>query len=176
MIRMSFVSAALAGAIALAPAAALAQQGYTTAELVNHFVSQIDLGPSRGICIGTPAECAPPEAATAPVPLDMRVTFELNSADLTPEARQSLAVFAAMMQHDRLVRYRFSVEGHTDARGGDEYNQALSEARAAAVRAELATLGVPTDRLDIVGFGKRQPRVADAFDPENRRVELRMLR
>ena len=104
----------------------------------------------------------------------MLVTFELDSADLTAEARENLAVFAEMMKDERLKIASFVVEGHTDARGGDEYNVDLSEARATSVRDYLVGLGVSQDRLAAVGFGKSKPRVDDELDPENRRVELRI--
>ena len=49
-----------------------------------------------------------------------------------------------------------------------------TEARAAAVSTFLTNEGISDDRLSAVGLGKAQPRVADEFDPENRRVELRI--
>lgn len=156
--------------LAAAATAAPAQTAYSVDDLVNFYISSADLGATRGICIGTPQECAPP----APQGLDMLVTFELDSADLTAEARENLAVFAEMMKDERLKIASFVVEGHTDARGGDEYNVDLSEARATSVRDYLVGLGVSQDRLAAVGFGKSKPRVDDELDPENRRVELRI--
>jgi outer membrane protein OmpA-like peptidoglycan-associated protein len=163
---------ALAAVLALVPAlpAAAQEAAYTVDELVEFFVNSADLGAARGICIGTPQECAPPE----PEGLDMLVTFELDSAELTDAARGTLAVFAQMMQDERLEIARFNVEGHTDARGTDDYNVALSEARAEAVRAHLIGLGVAPERLSAIGFGRDAPRTGDALDPENRRVELRI--
>lgn len=152
-------------------APASAQQQYTTDELVDFFINSIDMGATRGICIGTPQECAQP---AEPQGLDMRVSFELDSADLTPGARENLALFAQMMQDERLEIARFVVEGHTDARGGDGYNVDLSEARAESVRRFLTGLGVAPERLTAVGLGETRPRVDDGLDPENRRVELRI--
>lgn len=149
---------------------AQAQSAYTVDELVEYFIKSADLGATRGICIGTPQECAPPE----PQGLDMLVTFELDSAELTPEAQANLTLFAQMMQDERLQIARFVVEGHTDARGGDGYNIELSELRAEAVRRHLVGLGVAPERLSAIGLGKEKPRTGNAFDPENRRVELRL--
>lgn len=126
---------------------------------------------TRAICIGTESEC---EEKRKPTGLDMLVTFELNSADLTDEARENLAVFAEALTDERLAKINFLVEGHTDARGTDQLNAELSEERAASVKAYLSELGVPTDRLTALGLGKSQPRTDDALDPENRRVELRI--
>ncbi len=154
-----------------APVSVSAQGQYTTEELVEFFINSIDMGATRGICIGTPQECEQP---AAPMGLDMLVTFELDSAQLTPEAQQSLGVFAQMMQDERLEIARFVVEGHTDALGTEDYNLDLSEARAEAVRDFLAGLGVSPERLTAVGLGKAQPRTGNEYDPENRRVELRV--
>ncbi|WP_199743700.1 OmpA family protein [Pseudorhodobacter sp. E13] len=151
--------------------AAYAQSAYTTEELVDFYINSIDMGATRGICIGTPQECEKP---AAPAGLDMLVTFELDSADLTAEAQQNLAVFAQMMQDERLEIARFVVEGHTDALGTDEYNVELSEARAVAVKTFLTGMGVSEDRLSSIGLGKSKPRTGNEYDPENRRVELRI--
>jgi outer membrane protein OmpA-like peptidoglycan-associated protein len=150
---------------------ATAQSAYTPEQLVEFYINSLDMGAARGICIGTPQEC---ELPAAPAGLDMLVTFELDSADLTAETQQNLAVFAQMMQDERLEIARFVVEGHTDARGTDLYNDELSKARADAVKTFLTGLGVSQDRLSSVGLGKSKPRTGDEFDPENRRVELRI--
>lgn len=165
------LAAAALAALLIAPVpAAHAQDAYSPGQVVDFLVNSADLGKARGICIGTPEECAPPE----PEGLDMLVTFELDSADLTPEARQSLTVFAEALQDERLEIASFVVEGHTDARGSAAYNTDLSEARAAAVTEFLAGLGVAEDRLTAIGLGMTSPRTDDPLDPENRRVELRL--
>jgi peptidoglycan-associated lipoprotein len=70
---------------------------------------------------------------------------------------------------------RISIEGHTDERGGREYNLALGQRRAEAVRRALVLLGVADNRLEAVSFGKEKP--ADPGNDEaayakNRRAEL----
>jgi len=165
-------SAAIVAALAV-PAAADEKQ-YSTEQLVDFFVNSIDMGATRGICIGTAQECDNQAEPQEPQGLDMRINFELDSAELTPEARESLKVFAAMMQDERLEIARFVVEGHTDARGSEGYNVDLSEARAAAVTKFMTDQGIAEERLSAVGLGMSQPRVDDEFDPENRRVELRI--
>jgi outer membrane protein OmpA-like peptidoglycan-associated protein len=162
-------SAIAFGLVAAVPA--YAQSQYSTEELVDFYINSLDMGATRGICIGTPQECEKP---TEPQGLDMLVTFELDSADLTEDAQKNLAVFAQMMQDERLEIARFVVEGHTDALGTDVYNVELSEARAASVKEFLTGLGVSSERLSAVGLGKSKPRTGNEFDPENRRVELRI--
>lgn len=157
----------LAGAVA-APAQEAAP--FSADDVVKFLADSADLGLNRGICIGTAQECAPPE----PEGMDMLINFELDSAELTDQAKQNLAVFAEALKDDRLRKASFVVEGHTDARGGDGYNTNLSEERAASVKSYLTELGVTEERLTAVGLGETQPRTDDVMDPENRRVELRI--
>jgi outer membrane protein OmpA-like peptidoglycan-associated protein len=168
--RHLMFSTALGFAVA-AGGSAMAQSQYSPEQLVDFYVNSLDMGATRGICIGTPQECEKP---AEPKGLDMLVTFELDSADLTEDAQKNLAVFAQMMQDERLEIARFVVEGYTDARGADEYNIDLSEARAESVKTFLTGLGIKEERLSAMGFGKANPRTGDEFDAENRRVELRI--
>lgn len=131
-----------------------------------------NLGAQRGICITSGLDNRCP--VRPPRKLDMLVTFDLDSADLTAEARENLAVFAEALNDDRLAQADFVVEGHTDARGSEHYNEQLSQRRAEAVKAYLSQLGVSDDRLQAIGMGERQPRTSDNLDPQNRRVELRV--
>jgi outer membrane protein OmpA-like peptidoglycan-associated protein len=167
--RYLLVTAAM---LALFGSHASAQEAPLSSEGVVQFMQEeiTNLGKTRGICVGTAEECAPRE----PKGLDMLVTFELDSAELTPEARENLAVFAEALTDERLASASFVVEGHTDGRGGETYNDDLSNARAAAVKAYLAELGVSEERLTAIGLGESKPRVADLLAPENRRVELRI--
>jgi peptidoglycan-associated lipoprotein len=68
------------------------------------------------------------------------------------------------------------LEGHADERGSREYNMALGEKRANAVRDFLVTQGVNGSSLEVISFGEEQPAVAgsdDASWAQNRRVELK---
>lgn len=70
-----------------------------------------------------------------------------------------------------------SIEGHADARGSDEYNQHLSEARAASIRDLLVRFGVPEPRLRVVGHGESQLKVPTfRAEKANRRVEFIVLK
>lgn len=103
---------------------------------------------------------------------DLRLSFELGSATLTPQAREEARVFAAALQRPQLATKRFIIEGHTDSIGGRAYNLDLSLRRAQAVVDYLTSLGVARHRLDVRGYGFDQPldgRSAGA--EENRRVE-----
>jgi len=83
------------------------------------------------------------------------IRFELDSAALTDEARSTLEKHALWLQGQRDVRV--TIEGHCDERGTVEYNLALGEQRARAVREYLASLGVAGARLKVVSYGKERP-------------------
>ncbi len=156
-------------------ALSFADPAYKSEAIVEHFIKSAELGKSRAICVGTEQECAKQLVNEAASPLNMKVTFELNSDRLTGEAKQTLDEFAKAMNDKALKVASFQVEGHTDATGTDIYNDTLSMRRAQSVSAYLEGLGVSAERLKAEGFGKRHPSVSDPFAPENRRVETRLV-
>ncbi len=129
---------------------------------------------TRGICIGTAAECPTPQPP-AQTHFDLLVSFDFNSDQLTHAARDNLDQFAKALQDPRLKGEKFEIDGHTDATGAEEYNQGLSERRANAVVSYLASKGVDASSLVAKGFGKSKPRVANPYSPENRRVETHLI-
>jgi len=83
------------------------------------------------------------------------VFFAYDATDITDEAK-------AIMQKDvdwikKWTTTKVMVEGHADSRGTNEYNLALGERRAEAVRNYMVSLGVPLDRMTIVSKGEEQP-------------------
>jgi OOP family OmpA-OmpF porin len=106
-----------------------------------------------------------------------RVEFETASATLRPESEEVLdAVWKVLGQHSELTKIR--VEGHTDSRGNDAYNKALSRRRAASVVTWLTERGVERSRLVPEGYGEEQPIDSNETDEgrqNNRRVEFRIL-
>ena len=161
---------AVTGFSGLTIAAAGPQQ--TSDDIVKHFVDTADLGAKRGICIGTTEECSKDQPA--PTGLDMLINFELNSAELTEQARANLNEFAKALKDERLRAATFIVEGYTDASGDERYNDRLSERRAQAVTAFLLANGISLDKVEAIGMGEKNPRVPNAYDPVNRRVEMRI--
>jgi outer membrane protein OmpA-like peptidoglycan-associated protein len=106
--------------------------------------------------------------------IDMRVHFEFDSDTLTPEANEALDELGKAINSSLLADYRFRLEGHTDALGSDEYNQDLSDRRAASVSYYLTNAhGIDAQRLESIGFGESQ--LAAQEDPTsgvNRRVRV----
>jgi outer membrane protein OmpA-like peptidoglycan-associated protein len=167
--RRLMLALAVSG-MALAAGSASAAESYKSTDVIDFFLKSANLGDTRGLCVGTVEECQPGE----PVGFDVLVTFELNSAILTPDAVAKLREVAVALVDPRLSGAKFDVEGFTDASGSDAYNLALSERRAQSVKEFLVGEGVSTDRLFSMGFGETKPRVDDAFDPNNRRVEMKI--
>ena len=107
------------------------------------------------------------------VVLPPTVTFEVASANLSPEAKTALAaILSPLRDYQSLL---ISVHGHTDASGPAEVNQRLSAQRALTVAEKLRGLGFSANQLMAIGHGASQPS-ADNSTAEgrqiNRRVEL----
>lgn len=103
---------------------------------------------------------------------DLRLSFELGSATLTPQAMEEAKVFAQSLMAPEMASMRFTIEGHTDAQGSREFNLDLSQRRAQAVADYLASLGVSAERLEVKGYGFDRPLPGRAAaSQDNRRVE-----
>ncbi len=86
------------------------------------------------------------------------VFFELDSSELSTEAQQILGANSGILK--QYSSWTITIEGHCDERGTAEYNLALGERRALAARAYLVSLGLPSERIRTVSYGKEFP-----FDP-----------
>ncbi len=110
------------------------------------------------------------KAATRRV--DLRLSFQVGSAELTAQAKEEAKVFAQALQMPALSAKRFVIEGHTDAQGSRASNLDLSQRRARAVADYLSSLGVSRDRFEVRGYGPDRPLPGrSASSQENRRVE-----
>jgi peptidoglycan-associated lipoprotein len=90
------------------------------------------------------------------------VFFDYDKSDLSDAARASLQKNADWMR--RWTSTRVLIEGHADSRGTSEYNLALGERRAAAVRDYLATLGIDAARMSLVSKGEEEPLCAEEVE------------
>jgi len=124
-----------------------------------------------------PGPKAPPRREVK-IYLPADVLFDFDRADLRPEAGPVLERVATVLRSDPTASA--TIEGHTDGKGNDQYNQALSERRAQSVRLWLVSQGVNSS-MAARGFGKTRPVAANtlpngADNPEgrqkNRRVEI----
>jgi outer membrane protein OmpA-like peptidoglycan-associated protein len=94
--------------------------------------------------------------------------FDFGSSTLKPEAYAEIAGVANVLK--RYPQTTIRVEAHTDAKGSEAYNQALSENRSLAVKSALTQRGVDPKRIQTVGFGESQP--ISSNDAMNRRVVI----
>jgi len=100
-----------------------------------------------------------------------RVFFDYDRADITPEGQEILRRQAAWLK--RYSNVAVTIEGHTDERGTREYNLALGERRAQAVKNVLVALGIPAPRVQTISYGKERPAVPHSDDSsyaQNRRA------
>lgn len=105
--------------------------------------------------------------------------FAFDESRLTPEAEETLVV--VVPEIEKAGKHPVSIEGHTDAKGSDEYNRALSEQRASTVKQWLVARGAVSDAARVVPYGESKPVAPNqkpdgSDDPEgrqkNRRVEV----
>jgi peptidoglycan-associated lipoprotein len=102
------------------------------------------------------------------------VYFDFDSFAIRDDGRPVIDAEAKRLVGARAKR--ISIEGHTDERGGREYNLALGQKRAEAVAKALALLGVNDNQVEAVSFGKERPAVQgsdEAAWAKNRRAELK---
>ena len=119
------------------------------------------------------ARDAASSAAMLRTTLTAMVHFAYDQSDLRPEDRAILDAKIPILQANPSVTLRLS--GHTDERGSDEYNLALGQRRAAAVKAYLMEHGVAATRMETVSYGEERP-IAQGSDEsafaQNRRAEF----
>ncbi|KAF1066710.1 MULTISPECIES: peptidoglycan-associated lipoprotein Pal [unclassified Variovorax] len=120
-----------------------------------------------------------PNAGTAqgPVGVERIVFFDYDSYTVKPEFQSLIDGHARFLKAN--AQRRISIEGHTDERGGREYNLALGQKRSEAVRRALTLLGVNDSQIEAVSFGKEKPAVTGAGEEvwaQNRRAEIRYTR
>ncbi len=104
------------------------------------------------------------------------VLFATGKSDLNASAQLSIDKIAEFLQKKQ--NRNLLVEGHTDSVGSDEYNQGLSEQRAASVKSALVKRGIASERIVTVGYSKKYPLASNdtaAGKQQNRRVEVIIL-
>ena len=106
--------------------------------------------------------------------IDLEIFFEYNSAEITPRAAAALAPLGRALGDARLAGDAFLIAGHSDGKGSADYNLALSQKRAEAVRAFLiANFGIDGARLVATGMGSKHLKNAkQPLAAENRRVQI----
>ena len=126
---------------------------------------------ARGV---TPVEIAGVNSlATGPAGVTKVIYFDYDSFAIKPEFQAAIEAHARYLAANRARK--LAVEGNTDERGGREYNLALGQKRAEAVRRALGLLGVTDAQVEAVSFGKEKPADTgsdEAAFAKNRRAEM----
>ena len=147
------------------------------------WMAGVGLGLNFGSTTREVAQAAPaPEPAPAPAPapepemqavrVELNVLFDFDKATIRPEFRDDINSLAEFMK--TYPSTTTTVAGHTDSIGTEEYNQQLSQERAASVRQALIEQGIDGSRLEAVGYGESRPIAPNDTDEGrqlNRRVE-----
>ncbi len=136
------------------------------------FIDSLRNRSTRSLSLGEREEVAQ-LAATKPK-IDLEIRFDYNSADIAKTSVQAVQELGKALSDPSLKGSTFVVAGHTDAIGGEEYNQGLSERRADTIKRYLTEkFGINGSDLVTVGYGKTKPKDANApLDPSNRRVQV----
>lgn len=136
------------------------------------FVDSLRNRSTRSLSIGEREQIAA-VAQTKPA-IDLEITFDYNSANISKKSQSAVQALGKALSSDDLKGATFVVAGHTDAVGGEDYNQDLSERRADAIKRYLTDkFGIAGADLVTVGYGKGKPKPGVApTDPSNRRVQV----
>ncbi len=122
---------------------------------------------------GCPEPIITETAASEITEFAKEIYFNTESAVFRPQTSEKLSGIVNIMK--QFAKANFKIEGHTDSRGSEKYNQKLSEKRAEAVLKYLVDNGIDKSRLTAVGYGEKKP-VADNMNKKgrkkNRRVEI----
>ena len=107
-------------------------------------------------------------------PLSVRIIyFEYDSSEIQSEYRSTVEAHAAYLSQNPDTS--LTLEGHADERGSREYNLALGERRAQAVKRQMLILGASSNQIRLVSYGEERPQI-DGHDEaswqQNRRVEI----
>lgn len=132
----------------------------------------------RGISIAPKSPIEPlAEAAESQqgATMGLPIKFGYNSADILSESKSSLAELGRMLSSPDYANEKLLIEGHTDSKGSEQYNQYLSEKRAESVKKYLKNnFNIASNRLFITGLGESQPlENTQSSASVNRRVQFR---
>ncbi|WP_166298758.1 OmpA family protein [Bradyrhizobium sp. 2S1] len=136
------------------------------------FLNTVRNRQTRSLSLGERQEIAD-IAATKPK-IDLEIHFDYNSPEIAKGSTQAVQELGKALSDASMKGSTFVVAGHTDAIGGEAYNQDLSERRADTIKKYLVErYGLNGSDLVTVGYGKTRPKDPNApMDPTNRRVQV----
>jgi outer membrane protein OmpA-like peptidoglycan-associated protein len=185
--KRTLIASALIGFLGVTAGASRAQevQDFTTHQPTSQELVETLRPRTRGIAIAPVAmvgvgSCQVYRQTRGIAPVAdiaaLHVTFAFNSAEIAPESLPILKSLGEALKSNELGTSCMQIEGHTDSKGSDAYNQKLSQRRAQSVIRYLAkSFGVEEDRLLAAGKGEIEPiadNSTDAGRQKNRRVQV----
>ena len=137
-----------------------------------NFVETLRNRKTRPLSLGEREKIA--EIAVTKPKIDLEIHFDYNSADISKDSMTSVQELGKALSNASLIGSTFVLAGHTDATGGQTYNQDLSERRADTIKKYLTDKhGITGANLVTIGYGKAKPKNPSApMDPANRRVQV----
>jgi peptidoglycan-associated lipoprotein len=166
--------------VSIAPeVGAVTPQGSTTvspADSTTYTLTASGAGGNAEATVRISVSAPAPVAVAAPSLDDMFLKevrdafFDYDSANIRPDAREALQKTAEFLKN--YPQARVTIEGHCDERGSTEYNLALGQRRANAVKEYLVSLGISADRLSTTSWGKEKPFCTESTEAcwqQNRR-------
>jgi outer membrane protein OmpA-like peptidoglycan-associated protein len=144
-------------------------QAYAASRITSDGAARVEQLPERKV----QSEFRPTLRALPAPPVSFQLYFITGTDDLTDESKVELGRMLEELR--RRPAADIVVIGHTDRVGAEEANDELSLQRAERVKADLASQGIPGERIRAAGRGEREPVVAtedDVDEPRNRRVEI----
>jgi outer membrane protein OmpA-like peptidoglycan-associated protein len=137
-----------------------------------NFIQTLRNRKTRSLSLGEREEVA--QIASTKPKIDLDIQFDYNSADIRKASIPAAQELGKALSNASLKGSTFVVAGHTDAIGGEAYNQDLSERRADTIKRFLVDkYGINGTDLVTVGYGKDKPKDPNApMDPINRRVQV----
>jgi len=137
-----------------------------------YFVNTLRNRKTRSLSLGEREEIL--EIASTKPNIDLDIQFDYNSAEIRQSSMPAVQELGKALSDASLKGSTFVVAGHTDAIGGEAYNQGLSERRADTIKHYLTEkYGIAGTDLVAVGYGKDKPKDPNApMDPINRRVQV----
>lgn len=136
------------------------------------FIDSVRNLKTRQLTLGERQKVA--EIAKTKPAVDLEIYFDYNSSSISSQAEPELMKLGRVLTNPEIKGNVFLIGGHTDGKGGSDYNQQLSERRAGAVKRFLKErFDIPDEALVTAGYGKEQLKnSSDPYAAENRRVQV----
>lgn len=154
-------------------ACSFTKTNHSTQKLINNTNKTQPNNRTNTLTVTTPTNVNSAAYAAQKIPFKYSIYFDFNSFNVKNEFYSIIEEHAKYILHNKI--HHVLVQGNTDDRGSAEYNLALGQKRAEAVRKSLILLGVPAKYIEAISFGKEKPKSFgknEVSRAENRRTDF----